>query len=166
MPDLTVIDGGNNRRSPDAEWAQYHLEEFIISLLRNLASGQLSYTIDKHLADFAKHASNCDEPLHHFIKTAVGNLNSRAFSDVDELGFKNEIQAVERAALMVVAEAMAKDGAARARHSKREQTFRSLIERVTLERERRSRERGWSYLEDLLRGFDDTSRKKGPPRGK
>ena len=38
MPDLTVIEGGGERRDWDRELSQQHFEAFVVVLLRSLAA--------------------------------------------------------------------------------------------------------------------------------
>lgn len=150
MPDLTVIDGGNDRGRADREVSQRNLEDFIVALLRALASAEYPSRTIKEFFRFVEHAQERGVPMDPVFDGAIKNLNARAL-DIAEAGWAPgaEERGILSAALKVTAESMATDSFARGRRSQRALTLHQAVEHMILDSERRSRENGWSYVRDL-----------------
>lgn len=161
MPDLTVIDGGYDPLHSERLLAQRHFEAFAISLLRSLASGQVSHEVVRQLVFFAGRVSERELPIASVIDAAVSNLHSEAFEQKKVGEIDREMRRISQASLRVVAESMARDTAAKARISRRMEELQSAIEAHVLADEERARSRGWSYLRKLAETVRPS--KKGKP---
>jgi hypothetical protein len=151
MPDFTVIEGDGERKDWDRQIAQQHFEEFAVALLRSLAGGDQSYQTTQQFFRFLQHAQESRVPIGPVIDGAIGELHRMAFETERADGYDVERKDVTQAALRVIAESMASDNAARARRSKREDYLNRAIEEKILGSETRSRENGWSYVENLTK---------------
>lgn len=160
MPDFTVIDGGGEKRDRDREIAEQHCEDFVLALLRGLAGSDQSYRTTQNFFRFVEHAQNTQVPIAAVIDDSIGQLRQSAF-DLDGAGYyKHDRIAVIEAALRVAIESMAKDNAAKGRLSKRESDLRSCIEQMVVSSETRSRENGWSYIDNLTKHLGKWSPRK------
>ena len=150
MPDLTVIDGGNDPGHLDREVSQQNLEDFVIALLRTLASGDYPYRAIKQFFRFLEHAQERGVPMGPVFEGAIKSLNARAL-DIEGAGWAPEVETkgILSAALKVIAESMSTDGFARGRLSQRDRALDQAIEEKILGSETRSRENGRSYVADL-----------------
>jgi hypothetical protein len=161
MPDFTVIEGGGEPRDWEREIAQQHFEDFVVVLLRTLASGDGSHQLTQQFFRFLEHAQENKVPIAPVFDGAISNLHAMAFATDDLPFYEIERKDITQAALRVIAESMATDNAARARRSKREQSLTQAIEQKILSSETRSRENGWSYVENLTKRLGKwPSRKK------
>lgn len=160
MPDFTVIDGGGEKRDWDREISQQHFEDFILALLRGLASGDQTYRAKEQFFQFLEHAQKTQVPIGPVIDGAIKELHGMAFNTENVAGYEYEQIAVTQAALLVIVECMAKDNLAKARLSKREDSLGRSIERKVLSSEVRSRENGWSYVENLTKHLGKWSPRK------
>lgn len=161
MPDFTVIEGGGEPRDWKREIAQQHFEGFVVVLLRSLASGDGSYQVTQQFFRFLEHAQQSQVPIGPVLDGALKELHQRAFDTEGLDDYDVEQKDITQAALRVIAESMATDNAARARRSKRELSLTRAIEEKILSSETRSREHGWSYVENLTKRLG-----KWPPRKK
>lgn len=161
MPDFTVIEGGGQPREWEREIAQRHFEDFVVVLLRSLASGDGSYHLTQQFFRLLEHAQESKISIGPALAGAISNLHAMAFATDDLPSYEVERKDINQAALRVIAESMATDNAARARRSKREQSLTQAIEERILSSETRSRENGWSYIENLTKRLG-----KWPPRKK
>jgi hypothetical protein len=98
------------------------LEDFVIALLRALASGEYPYRAIKQFLQFLKQAQESGVPVGPAFDGAIKNLNKRAFH-IEGPGREPEIETkvILCAALRVIAESMLTDGFARGRRSPREE---------------------------------------------
>jgi hypothetical protein len=161
MPDFTVIEGGGEPRDWNRELSQQHFETFIVTLLRSLASGEGSYRLTDEFFRFLEHAQENKVPLAPVLDGAVRSLHEQCFRSSGEDGYESELQHILQAALRVTAESMANDNAARARRSKREDDLRHAIEAKVIGSERRSRDNGWSYVQNLTKHLGKKPTRKG-----
>jgi hypothetical protein len=150
MPDFTVIDGGNDPGHLDRKVSQQNLEDFIIVLLRDLASGDYPYRTIKKFFRFVEHAQERGVPTGPVFDGAIKNLNARTLDNAGAGGAPGaEERGILSAALKVTAESMSTDGFARGRRSQRAQALDQAVEQMILGCEKRSRENGWSYVANL-----------------
>jgi hypothetical protein len=91
MPDLTVIDGGNDPGHLDREVSQQNLEDFVIALLRTLASGDYPYRAIKQFFRFLEHAQERGVPMGPVFEGAIKSLNARAL-DMEGAGWAPEVE--------------------------------------------------------------------------
>lgn len=154
MPDFTVIEGGGQSRDWDSEAAQDHFEEFVVALLRSLAGGGASYQLTQQFFRFLEHAQKTGVPIGPVLDGAVKNLHEMAIDAAGVENYETERKNIVREAMRVAAESMAKDNAARARLSKREEALIRAVEAKVIGSEIRSRENGWSYVEHLTKHLD------------
>lgn len=143
--DPKVLDG-YPRRSP--LWGKVHMAQFSVEIIRlpgSLLGGN----------------QQCKVPIGPVFDAAISNLHAMAFATDDLPFYEVERKDITQAALRVIAESMATDNAARARRSKREQSLTQAIEEKIVSSETRSRENGWSYVENLTKRLG-----KWPPRKK
>lgn len=154
MPDFTVIEGDGQSRDWNSEAAQDYFEEFVIALLRNLAAGGYSYQLTQEFFRFLEHAQKTGVPIGRVFDEAVKNLHEMAVDNAGVEDYEAERRDIVREAMRVAAESMAKDNAARARLSKREQALTRAIEAKVIGSETRSREHGWSYVTNLTKHLD------------
>lgn len=150
MPDFTVIDGGNDRGRADREVSQQNLEDFIVALLRALASAEYPSRTIEQFFRFVEHAQERGVPIGSVFDGAIKNLNARAL-DIAGAGWAPgaEERGILSAALKVTAESMATDSFASGRRSQRIGTLEQAIKEKILASEKRSREHGWSYVASL-----------------
>jgi hypothetical protein len=153
MPDFTVIDGGGDRGRADRELSQQYFEDFVVALLRSLASGEHTYRITEQFFRFLEHAQESSVPIGQVFQVAIRDLNDRAIPFPDGFLRVEEKTEILLAALRVIAERASTDSLARARLSRRDHELQGAIERYTLDREERARANGWSYLKDLTKQF-------------
>lgn len=151
MVDLTVIEGGSDRGDWDRQIAQQHFEAFAVALLRSLAGGDQSYQTTQQFFRFLEHAQQSHVPISPVIDGAIDALHRRAFDTERAADYELERKDITRAALRVIVESMASDNAAGARRSKREDSLKRAIEEKVLGSETRSRQHGWSYVENLTK---------------
>jgi hypothetical protein len=149
MPDLTLIEGGGERRDWDRQLSQQHFEAFVVVLLRSLAAGDGSSRLTQEFFRFLEHAQESKVPIGPVLDSTMRTLHEQAFDSDGEDGYDAENKRVLQAALRVTAESMASDNLACARRSKREDELRHAIDDEVLGFERRSRENGWSYVANL-----------------
>jgi hypothetical protein len=99
------------------------------------------------------------------VQSVISDLHKEALLD-DQ--FSESVadcrKRIVQAALRVAAEAMATDGAARARLSKRVESLDDAVEAYLLGRESRSRAHVWSYTERLV--TEHLGRWRPPPQPK
>lgn len=94
----------------------------------------------------------CRTGYFEIVRDAIRDAGKQADGIwLDEHGFRTDEYQVISASLQAMAEALADDGFAKARRSKREVDLRHAIENSIREHERRSRENGWSYTAHLTR---------------
>jgi len=163
MPDLTVIDGrgGKDSEEWDRAFLQQHFEEFVVTLLRDLASGSASHHLTERFFRFVEHAQKTKLPIAPTFDGAVRQLYSRALgTDTDSTDYAYEQKQIIEAALRVFAESMATDSFARARRSKREDQLTHALERKIRSSEKRSRENGWSYVTKVTEGLPKPASRK------
>ena len=151
MPDFTVIDGGDDPGRWEREVSQQNLEDFVVVLLRGLASGDDPYRVVEQFSRFVEHARRSKVPIGPVFKGAIRDLNARAFPRTDGSLSATERTEIVLAALRVIAERLATDDAARARLSRRIRDLDNVIDRDILDKEERSRAHGWSYLKNLMK---------------
>jgi hypothetical protein len=172
MPDFTVIEGsGKSKEDKLAEWAlesvQYEFSQLVTEILRAVARGddhssRVARALNQFLKKFAETDASLPKILHPVFTEAHENLD----------GYKDdyclEIGSILKAALSLSAEKNASDGFAKGRASKREEVLRNSIENHFAEREKRSRQNGWSCTASLLQkhGLDPIFRPARPQRGK
>ena len=149
MPDLTVIEGGGEPRDWERQISEQHFESFVVVLLRTLAAGEGAYRLTQEFFRFLEHAQKTEVPIGPVFDGAVNRLHEQAFDTENQDDFRADQRRILQAALRVIAESMARDSAARARLSKREDSLTHAIEEKMLASERRSRENGWSYVGKL-----------------
>jgi hypothetical protein len=149
MPDSTVDDGKGE--SWERELSQQHFEDFVVALLRSVASGDDSYRVREQFFRFLKHAQESGVPIGPVFQAALRDLNDRAIPVPDISLFSDVTTQIIQAALRVVAERASTDSLARARLSKRDRELSVAVEQYILEMEERSRANGWSYLNNLTK---------------
>jgi hypothetical protein len=149
MPDFTIIDGDDDSGGENRELSQQFFEDFVVALLRSLASGDDPYRVVEQFFRFLKQAQQSKVPIGPIFAAAIRDLNDRAFPNKDGFLSLEEWSEIILASLRVIAERLATDDAARARLSKRVSNLDVAIERDILAKEGRSRDRGWSYLKNL-----------------
>jgi hypothetical protein len=76
MPDSTVDDGKGE--SWERELSQQHFEDFVVALLRSLASGDDSYRVREQFFRFLKHTQESGVPIGPVFQAALRDLNDRA----------------------------------------------------------------------------------------
>lgn len=160
MPDLTIIDGDGPGGSWATEAAQEQFEDFARQLLRRLAGGGSAYQVSTSLHAFLDTMVEHKLPLGPVVDAAVTNLSSQAFGDAEEFGRVGEWANLVRHSLRVAAESMANDSASKGRQSRREDALVTAVEAYVIESERRSREHGWSYTEELVKRLGPSSPKR------
>jgi hypothetical protein len=164
MPDFTIIDDGGDSRREDKELSQQFFEDFVVALLRSLASGDDPYRIVEQFFRFLKHAQQSKVPLGPVFAAAIRDLNDRAFPDKDGFLLLEERTEIVLASLRVIAERLANDDAARGRLSKRVRDLDGAIERDILAKEERSRDHGWSHLKNLAQRLGKRPKNEPPIR--
>ena len=161
MPDLTVIEGRGQGRPPhdyEAEQAKYALQKLIIELLRALSRGDdYGSRVSDVMLEFWRSAGATQAPFRPMVHAVISDLHEEAMLDDNfSEGPDDCRKRIVQAAFRVAAEAMADDGAARARLSSRKRDLEDTIQAHLLARETRSRANGWSFTEEL------TTRHLGP----
>jgi hypothetical protein len=161
MPDFTVIEGEDDPKYRYRLQAQYKMEEFAIFLLRSIVSGSASVREVRLFFELVDTLREHELPVLPVMDSAAGRLHSLAFPAPN--GYRTERTELLRAAVMVLADAMSTDDAAKARKSKREMDFERALRAYLLEHDQRCRESGWSYLENLFKESkrEEALRKKG-----
>ncbi|MBM0206099.1 hypothetical protein JNW90_26095 [Micromonospora sp. STR1s_5] len=149
---FTVIEGGGKRDERDFRLAVQEFTRFLMEVLRGTARGDdHGARVTTALVRFVKRADGVDRPLWTIVHQAL----TEAFSTALEIDFeddasrKSDDKMVMRSALQTLAETLAIDPAAGGRRSQRERDFRNAIEQTIIESERRSRENGWSFVQNL-----------------
>jgi hypothetical protein len=123
MPDFTVIDGGGDSERWDRELSQQSFADFVVVLLRSLASGDDPYRVVEQFSRFLEHARRSKVPIGLVFEGAIQDLNARAFPHTDGFLSANERTEIVLAALRVIAERLATDDAARAIRAPRLDSF-------------------------------------------
>jgi hypothetical protein len=139
-------DGGGD--SWEREVSQQYFEDFVVVLLRSIASGDYPYRVTEQFFRFLKHAEESRVPIGPVFQGAIRALHERAFPDTEAVVEKTHITLT---ALRLIAERTSNDGLARARQSGRDRELSSAIEQYILDSEERSRANGWSYVTNLTK---------------
>jgi hypothetical protein len=84
------------------------------------------------------------------VDTVVESFLAAAHSELAAEGLNSEMDDILVAGLQVIAEKLCLDEAAQGRTSQRERRFEDRLEMWLRESEKRSRDNGWSYLEEFL----------------
>ncbi len=79
MPDLTVIEGGGERKDWDRQLSQQHFEDFVVTLLRSLANGDGAYRLTQEFFKFLEHAQKSEVPIGPALDGAMTRLHADAF---------------------------------------------------------------------------------------
>jgi hypothetical protein len=170
MTKFSVIQGGGGYRqppNPDAEWATEQLNRIVVEMFRAIARGD----------DYGDRASREFMALFdHVMKTKlqlqppIHRAAAAAHRDLTQGGERSdhadEMTKVVLAAIRVAAESFDKDEYAKGRRFQRLGELRSAIEQHIVATEARSREQGWSYLEDLTKELGPKKPQPRKPRGR
>jgi len=152
MTDLRVIEGGGgdgNIETVHDRIAAANFHSFSREFLRLLAGGGDAHAVGMSMVQFIDHCADHEVRFVDVIDAAVADMR-RQICDMSgkEPHVVEEMMALEPA-LRLITEYLADDNAAAARRSKRSREFRERIDQTILSSERRSREAGWSHLENL-----------------
>jgi hypothetical protein len=154
VPKLTSIEGGGGRgiHSYAGERAIASFETLVIRIFRDVTREQSTFQLCELLFEFNAAVIECDVPLFEITKAAMANLRGRAF-DANVPEYDQEVQDVLRFGIRVAAERMSDDSAARGRISQRSQDLETAIKWFIQGKEARTRENGWSYVENVTKSL-------------
>lgn len=173
MVDLTLIEGGGGTgpESDRAILARQALRELLVELLRALANGDPhAIRVTPAWFHFWDRAVASERPLSEIIGRVVFECHEQAISPYDEQGFPEPGErAIIQAALRTLAESLATDPAAKGRRSQRSRSLHDATKESALEHERKAREHGWSYVQNLVERLGpwppkSTAKVKAKPR--
>lgn len=152
-----LFDARTDRQAPEPKFgsgdyeavvARIHFERLVSALLRALAFGSdPEHLVTVQIREFAQCAVRMRVPMFQMVEESLQALHQTMNPGANR---RDDILDVVLAGLLVAAESVADDLGAPARASKRESDLIRAIERYVVQRERRSREGGWSHLNKLL----------------
>jgi hypothetical protein len=136
----------------------------LVELLRALASGdQYAIRVTPACFEFWERAAASERPLSELIGRVVAECYEQGVSPYDEQGFHRPGErAIIQDALRTLAESLATDPAAKGRRSQRSRALHDEIKQSVLEHEKRTREHGWSYVQNLVEHLGPWPPKSAP----
>ncbi len=177
MPDFTVIEGGGGsvaRTDHDVSAVQLAFRRLIIEFLRATARGDdCGRKLSNSISEFYQEATSSRVPLSKIFDPVLRETHDDVLAQKFDESVGDERRWILLSSLRVIAESMATDPAARGRLSSRTSEFDRALESIMVEKERRARDNGWSYLEEVVRhlgpwpskgGNHLTRAKKGRPK--
>jgi hypothetical protein len=166
-----VIEGGG-RRPPedfDVRMAAQMLRTLTTELLRAIARGNdPERRITRRLIELYKLLGEKEIEVDTVVNRFLGEAHSElTFAEVSAPDQPDcEVEAILIASLQVIAEKLCFDDAAQGRTSQRERRLESRLEAWLAGSEKRSRENGWSYLEEFLKRHLPSARRKSTQSAK
>lgn len=169
MTKFSIIQGGGNRRpplDPDARPAADHLHQLMVELVRAIVRGDdFGDRVSREFTALFDLVSKSKQPIRPIVQQVVADANRSLTFGPERSENATEMAEIVFAAMRVAAESLDRDEYAKGRRAQRMGELRALIERHIVATEARSREHGWSYLDQLTKDLGPKSPQRRKPRG-
>jgi len=166
MPDFTVIEGGGKKHDSHAAAVQQFLELLIVELFRAVPrGGDPDSRVATCLVVIMENLAQSSVPLASIVNSTLEICHRHL--DLGTLRHHEELNQIVSDSLLVAAESLAQDPAAKGRRSQRKRNLEEAIKSNMVNSERRSRDNGWSFLHHIMEerlGDKPTKRRFGPSK--